>query len=305
MNLLITTDCNLACPYCFAASLRTQGAAREMTLPEINQAVANLNPLQDPVRLMGGEPTLHSRYAEILSSLKTKGFQVVVFTNGICESLRRTAPCLPDRVLVNVNDRDSYASGQRAELRKNLCALGNRAELGYTITRQDFDLGWHRQLILEEGCRPVVRLGLAQPVAGGDNAYLDDQDLPAAHASLALWATRLMADGIRLGMDCGFMRCLFSDQDIEALIRAGTALRFECSPTIDLGPGLQAWRCYAFSNQKGASWSDFPDEVACRDWFTGQDPVLPVQCAACQFLIEGWCQGGCRARVCHQEELLL
>ena len=297
MNLLITTDCNLACDYCFAGSLRQGHVEREMSLPELEQGLSYLDKDQHEVRLMGGEPTLHSQYAEILRSLKRRGYRVVVFTNGTCEQLRQTTPCLPDRVLVNVNDRDTYSAGQRKHIRENLAALGGRVELGYTITMPVFDLGWHCQLILETGCRPVIRLGLAQPVIGGDNVYLADNDLPEAHAAIARWAMRLAPDGIRLGMDCGFMRCLFSDQDIENLIRAGTALRFECSPAVDLGPGLQAWRCYAFSNQIGADWSSFKDEQACRAQFVRQDIALPQRCTDCQHWQSGWCQGGCRARV--------
>ena len=72
MNLLITTDCNLACDYCFAGSLRQGHVEREMSLPELEQGLSYLDKDQHEVRLMGGEPTLHSQYAEILRSLKRR-----------------------------------------------------------------------------------------------------------------------------------------------------------------------------------------------------------------------------------------
>jgi molybdenum cofactor biosynthesis enzyme MoaA len=61
MNLLITADCNLDCPYCFAVSLRKRLGGKEMTLPELETVLTAMGPERSPVRLMGGEPTLHSK----------------------------------------------------------------------------------------------------------------------------------------------------------------------------------------------------------------------------------------------------
>ena len=303
MNLLITTVCNLDCPYCFAGSLRKRKGSqqkgmgkREMSRAELDRVVSSLDPEVDPVRLMGGEPTLHSEYPEILRFLKMRGFQVVVFTNGTQSVLHQTAPFLPDRILLNLNARDFYPEFQIQTILENLILLGERVELGYTVTSPDFDLDWIRQLILAQGLQPRIRLGLAQPVLGGDNVYLPDADLPEAHAGVARWAKHLAGDGIRLSLDCGFMRCHFSEAELNDLIRAGTALRFDCSPAVDVGPGLETWRCYAFTQQKGLDGSDFKGEKACKEWFAQQEIMINPACTHCQHLRSGWCQGGCRAR---------
>lgn len=303
MNLLITTACNLNCPYCFAGSLRkrkgrqqSEMGRHEMTRAELERIVSSLDPEVDPARLMGGEPTLHSEYPEFLRFLKMRGFQVVVFTNGTQPVLRQTAPYLPDRILLNLNDRDFYTEFQIMTILENIALLGERVELGYTITRPDFALDWHRQLILAQGLQPMIRLGLAQPVLGGDNVYLPDADLAEAHAGVAHWAKHLAEDGIRLSLDCGFMRCHFSEAALEDLIRAGTAPRFACSPAVDVGPGLETWRCYAFSQQKGFDWSDFGNDKTCTEWFAQQEMVFDSACTQCQHFKSGWCQGGCRAR---------
>jgi hypothetical protein len=303
LNLLITTACNLDCSYCFARSLQVHQASQqdrqvyhEMTCAELDKVVSSLDPKKDPVRLMGGEPTLHSKYPEILRCLKSRGFQVWVYTNGIQAALRQMAPLLPDRILLNLNDRSFYSEEQVKDIRENLAYLGERVALGHTINQPDFDLEWHRRLILAEGLQPMIRLGLAQPVIGGDNDYLPDADLPAAHAAVARWAKRLARDGIRLGMDCGFMRCHFSEADLEGLIRAGASLRFECRPVVDVGPGLETWRCYAFAHQEGLNWADFEGEAACREWFARRETNLSQACSQCQHHLNGWCQGGCRAR---------
>lgn len=266
-----------------------------MTLSEVETVLAVLDPERDEVRLMGGEPTLHSKYPQILNLIKGKGYQVVVFTNGLSSKLRRTLD-LPDRILLNLNDWSDYTFAQRNAIRLNLSHLNGLISLGYTIQQPAFDLSMHRRLILEKNLQPMIRLGFAQPVLGGDNIYLPDDDLPAAHQAVVKWAKNLAADGIRLSMDCGFMRCLFDDADIEALVRARTVLNFDCSPTLDVGPGLKVWRCFAFTDRPGVGWDEFehPDKI--QAWFINQDSRRDVICKDCEFYANGWCRGGCLAR---------
>lgn len=245
-----------------------------MPLAEFEILVSTLTPGKDPVRLMGGEPTLHSRYSEIIRMLKSQNFDVVVFTNGLNKVLRTTSPCLPDRILVNVNDWEMYSRSQRAAIRENLAFFGARAGLGYTILKPQFDLSIHRALILENHLQPVLRLGLAQPIVGGDNAYLPDSALPGVHNQVVTWAQTLGNDGIRISFDCGFMRRYFNDEDIENLVRAHTMLRFGCTPSIDVAPGLRFMRCFAFSELESHSWDEFDNVQHLHDWFLRQDTLL-------------------------------
>lgn len=297
MNILLTTACNLDCAYCFAQLLKGGAGPKEMTLQELEWLLFNrMNPDRDEVRLMGGEPTLHSRYPEALRLATDYGYIVTVFTNGTQAVLRQTAPNLPYQVLLNLNDWSFYTEDQQNEILNNLAALGDKVSLGYTVTRPDFDLSMHRRLIREYGLKPVIRLGLAQPVIDGPNVFLPEEDLAAAHSSIAEWATRLAADGIRLNFDCGFMRCHFNDRQIEQLIRAGTVLRFDCSPALDVGPGLRVWRCFAFSNGPSLDLRKFADLETARKWFERREKYLSPQWEACPRHQSHWCQGGCLAR---------
>lgn len=254
LNLLLTLDCSLNCEYCFAQSLREGKGRHSLSLAELETIVSTLDPARDAIRLMGGEPTLHPQYAQILESLKEQGFWVIVFTNGLQPVLNQTAPCLPDEILLNLNDWEFYSHAQQAAIHGNLEALGSRIGLGFTITQPDFDLSQHSWLIQQYRLRPVIRLGLAQPVVGGHNHYLPDGDLANAHHAVAGWVAKLAREQIRVNLDCGFMRCHFSESEIEALVRAGTVLNFHCEPTVDIGPGLRVWRCFAFSGGAGISW---------------------------------------------------
>jgi radical SAM protein with 4Fe4S-binding SPASM domain len=302
VNILLTTDCSLDCNYCFARALRNGRAAQELTLVEFETILDSLDPRRDWVRLMGGEPTLHSKYPEVVRIARERGFRTAVFTNGLQEVLRTTHPYLPDQVLLNLNDWTTYTGTQQEAIRANLSALGRCTSLAYTILEPDFNLDMHRRLIMEASLHPLIRLGLAQPVIGGDNAYLKNTDLPAAHKSLVRWARILSADGIRLSMDCGFMRCEFSDADIEVLVRAGTVLNFDCSPTLDVGPGLRVWRCYTFSSGPGIAWAEFKSVEQMQDWFMMRDLKQGNACENCEYENQGWCRGGCLARRIEQAD---
>ncbi len=296
VNLLLTMACGLDCPYCFAAADPASPLFLEMTLDEVGQVVSRLTPATDQVRLLGGEPTLHSRYPEILGFLKAGGFQVVVFTNGLQPVLRSTVPIWPDRILLNLNAESFYQSDQLVQIRKNLSTLSDRTSLAFNIFEPDFDLTFHRSLIQAFDLLPIIRLGIAQPILGGSNVFLPDSDMAAAHQSVVRWARLLARDGIRLHLDCGFVRCLFTDADLEVLVRAGTVLNFQCAPVMDVTPGLKVWRCYAFSGQESVSWYDFEDLNEIRTWFERSFRALSPGCEVCGSYQRGWCRGGCLSR---------
>lgn len=293
MNILLTLDCHLNCTYCFAGLRRS---TEVMSFSELELLAGQMDPKQEAVRLMGGEPTLHPQYDAIVKKLKDQRFRVVVFTNGLNPVLHQTAPWLPDEILLNLNPWGSYSPAQRQSIEANLAALGRRVRLGVTIQSPDFDLSDHRHLIEKFGLNPVIRLGLAQPVIGGDNHYLPDEDLAAAHQALVYWAEELAKDQIRLGMDCGFMRCHFSEADIETLIRSGAGLRFTCAPTVDVGPGLSWWRCFAFSGSPPQNWDTTLRQKDIAQAASRRQPEPTSECRDCVHHESGWCDGGCLAR---------
>ncbi len=92
------------------------------------------------------------------------------------------------------------------------------------------------------------------------------------------------------------MRCQYNETDIEALVRAGTVLNFDCSPTLDIGPGLKVWRCFAFSNNPGVSWSEFETLEESLAWFEADNLETDAECGDCEYYLKSWCRGGCLAR---------
>ena len=82
-NILITNYCNQKCSFCFANKLMSQGKEKEMTLEKYIKLLAYLerNGI-NKVFLMGGEPTIHSKFKEIIEVTLKKGFEIEIFTNA-------------------------------------------------------------------------------------------------------------------------------------------------------------------------------------------------------------------------------
>ncbi len=160
------------------------------------------------VRLIGGEPTLHPRFPELIR--RAQGRRIVVFTNGLIPE--RALACLeglPENectVLLNMNATRRPDGPSAAEWRHRsavACRLGARAKLGFTIFRVDFDLDPLFRLVTEAGTQRGIRLGLAQPILGGGNEYLHPKQYPAVGRRIAGFAERGARSGASLELDCG------------------------------------------------------------------------------------------------------
>ena len=81
----ITDRCNLACPICYAES--SPARPTERSLPEIERmldAIVRNEKEPDVVQISGGEPTIHSRFFEILDMAKARPIKhLMVNTNGV------------------------------------------------------------------------------------------------------------------------------------------------------------------------------------------------------------------------------
>lgn len=85
IRLLITENCNANCPNCFNKDYRTK---RDM---DYSQCISLLSYLSKSglkkVKLMGGEPTVHPFFSDILKFAQSKFDSVIIFTNAINDEI--------------------------------------------------------------------------------------------------------------------------------------------------------------------------------------------------------------------------
>ncbi|MFI7524432.1 radical SAM protein [Nocardia salmonicida] len=94
--LYITEKCPLRCKHCYMGD--RLDLERKMTPAYVEQVLeaVRITGGQYKVYLLGGEPTTHPQFDEILDVCKRQGFKAVLTTNGLIPN--RTWPVLDDRI---------------------------------------------------------------------------------------------------------------------------------------------------------------------------------------------------------------
>ncbi|HBA84551.1 MAG TPA: hypothetical protein DCZ95_10695 [Verrucomicrobia bacterium] len=306
-NILLTNYCNRSCPYCFAkeqVALGTSTPRWEMSLAEYETILGYLRPGRDSVALLGGEPTLHRHFAQLVKLALDRRYSVKIFTNGTNPRLREVVDLSPSsalRIIVNLNPPDQYTKTEWTEIVANGRAFGDRARLSFNIYTPGFEWDYLRRTIQETGLGKSIRIGITQPIQGEKNVYLKDADLRSVAARLVEMAVDLAKDGIVIGFDCGFQRCLFTPDELATLVECGAELLFVCKPILDIGPDLKVWRCFPFSGAHSVTLTQFSslEEISRHFLERWQEPQARgslKSCVQCRPFADGVCSGGCMSR---------
>lgn len=306
-NLSISTVCNLQCVYCFTSDYQETTASERHFMP-LEDFDARLDFLDrsgiDELRLLGGEPTLHPDFVELVRRGRLRGKTITLFTNGLMPDA--VLDCLaelpvPDCfVLMNINapeeNRPHHLARQRAALKR----LGPRAMPGFNIHRPDFKLDFLFDLIEETGCKPTIRLGLAHPCLSGSNHFIHPKQYRFIAQQLAYFAEDAAHHGINFDFDCGFVPCMFAPEELDRLETLGTRLGWHCNPILDVDIDGNVFQCYPLAQLGSLPLTPETDAAALRQEFERRTGVyrqvgIFQECAVCPARTAGTCKGGCLA----------
>ena len=306
-NLLLTNICNRKCPYCFALGQIEAGTTKanwEMSWDELKTITGYLDPRNDVVALLGGEPTLHSDFQAIVKWILDQGFKIKIFTNGCTSKLRTIHDYCREgfiSIILNLNMPDTYNKEEWRQIEKNCQTFGQEIALSYNIFEPNFTWQHTKDAIVDWNLSRNIRIGLTQPIKGINNAFLSEKDFPVACSRLVEMAEDFAEMGVSLGFDCGFRPCAFTADQLATLAECGTKFCFACSPVIDIGPDLMVWRCFPFSVDQGVKLTDFASMRELEVYFTTKWQNLQVKgntdsCSTCNNLEISSCAGGCLSR---------
>jgi radical SAM protein with 4Fe4S-binding SPASM domain len=307
-NIIVTNVCNLDCAYCFAGELRQTAQAAHFIPLETFQARLDFLARSgiDAVRLIGGEPSLHPHFPELLALAQSAQKPITIFSHGLLsERVLACLESLPEEqctVLVNMNatrNAQGVTEAEQKARRAVLIRLGRRAMLGFTIFSPNFSLDFLLPLIAETGCRKSIRLGLAHPSVSAQNAYLHPKQYPLVGQKIARFAEKAAEWGIRLEFDCGFVRCMFSPADFETLQQAGADIGWRCNPVLDVGLDERVYHCFPLTKVQ----TQLDDGVLAADLradLLEQTRLhrlagIYKECSTCPFKQNAECTGGCLA----------
>lgn len=305
-NLSITSQCNRHCAYCFAQSALASYAQDHAVMPlkVFDRALdflvrSGLN----EVRLLGGEPTLHPKFNELIDRVISRGLHVALFTGGLINQriLDRLALIEPERLSVLVNvivpvGGDPAASRRQEETYRR---LGKRVILGMNIPFPGIELRFLLDLIDRYGLRRHIRLGLAHPAVGGQNQYLHHRHYPEVGRRAFEFGLEARGRDVVIDWDCGWVPCMFPDGALQELgLMRDIGLR--CNPILDVLVDGRVIACYPLGalgeellpETEDAAWlrSRFSARLAGNSGF-----FLFKQCAECHWRASSACTGGCKA----------
>lgn len=262
-NILITNYCNQNCDFCFAKrEMNKHRLNREMKISDFKQILLKMKRVKkgiDTVKLLGGEPTLHSQFDEIVE-LSLKYFpHLQIFTNGIFSEekvglLIKYSP----RIKLTLNIMTpSFLSNERvrAVILDNITRLSAKTNVTLSITMNPHT-NWAMLLsnIPREVIKSVnIRIGIANPILDDKNFY-SFTDFPKIGNKLYSLVKYIRRYGSkkRISLNCGFTRCMIGDKQYEYLKNEAIFSGWGCfgkDSIADISTNLYVFHCFSLSEK--------------------------------------------------------
>jgi MoaA/NifB/PqqE/SkfB family radical SAM enzyme len=303
-NLSITETCNRSCSFCFAAnSMKSAAPGSAMSVEQFEQGLDLLQ--RSGIReapLLGGEPTIHPQFAELVDRVLARGMRLLLLSGGLIPNtaLDRLARIAADDVLVMINvamPGESTAAEVRRQ-REVFERLRQRAMPGLNIHSPAPDLDYLIELIEQHGLARSVRLGLTHPILEGGNVFLHTRYFDEVGRRVAEFAFRAREREITIEFDCGWVPCMFPEGALRELGIAPQQVGLRCNPILDVLPDGQVISCYPLGDFHRERMLPADDVISLRRRFNEKlAPLRPLgifrKCAGCDFRARGECVGGC------------
>ena len=318
-NILLTQRCVRSCPYCFAQKYMDGQAGKDTLSWEDLIYIADLfqNSNEWHMSLLGGEPTLHEQFVEMVLYLVSRNFHVSVFTSGVMSKKKLEQAkssftnCIKEQRLsfiCNVNNPKDTEDSELKTVRAFLDAFSDATALSFNIYKDEFDMQFLIDHINRHKLRRYIRLGLAHPIPGADNMYIRKENFRSMADRLASYISLLQEEKISAGFDCGFPSCIFTNEQLGGFFRLSNsesnAIKFACSSAIDIGPDMSIWNCFPLSNVSRRSLFEFDSLKEVREYYGGFakdvrkiSPGIFPECKDCPHVDTVQCRGGCLAHI--------
>jgi MoaA/NifB/PqqE/SkfB family radical SAM enzyme len=301
-NLSITNVCNKKCVYCFANDTRNEFGKTYIDTETYEKALGYLERSGiRQARILGGEPTLHPKFISFVSKALEKGFDIMLFTNGLMsKKILDYLSSIPKKrisVLLNTihpDENNPQGVKRQKEVMKN---LGNVLIPGVNIYSAKQDLDYLLEYVVKYKLRKEIRIGISHSVMSQNNVFLHPKDYHKIGNQLVKFKIKAQKIGIELGFDCGFVPCMFPGEHFDLLSKelkkAGTC----CHPIIDMLTDGSFISCYPLNNFLKIK---IDDKIVAKDLIdTFEEALQPYKevgifpyCRSCP-LFNKRCNGGC------------
>lgn len=295
MNVLLTDVCNRKCSFCFADSPSDPSVVKYMSLENLRYVLSFLKKSDiHEFRCIGGEPTLHPKFIDMLNEVVSQNFSIFLFTNGVVSKhktdyIYSLASINRLRLLCNVSICDKDTKGQLQQREYFFEKLAKYTMLSVTIDRPDFTYTHIIDLLRNYPFSRTIRVGVAHPVYKGNTSFLKKGSFLDFKKAYKIFEETLRSADIHIKLDCGMPACLNTDPMFT---------RSVCLPIVDVGVDLMTWSCFPLRHMNPRHLSTFENHLdACRYFNNKIRPLdnIPLypECRECA--IRNVCNQGCKA----------
>lgn len=318
ISLIINSKCNQKCKYCFAYDTLHDNN-NIMSLDTIRQVIdfqlkANDPMLKYSIGIVGGEPTLHPQFQDIIDILTnhyhTNHICSVIFTNGTRLHEYDIDNDAGIRGLINVNHPDMVGAGSYNNtfhsIRKYiynkenpLFTIGTNIYPGLTDYSFIFDIAKQNN-ISEIRAAVVCPDGEFKNLRNNREEYFEKSIKP-----FIAFCEQAIKNDVKINMDCcKIPACYFTEaqKDIvkkACIIYSCISGHFEpvCLPHIDIHPDLSVTHC--FIRPENIYMNDFETPDLLNNYIYN-NWIIPMRkgmkygrCASCSSFEYNTCIGGC------------
>lgn len=313
MNITLTYFCNQKCPYCFAIDAMSIAAntqdGREMSIENLNKVMDFMKRSGvSRFNMIGGEPTLHSRFEEVYDIISDNGFSVMIFSNGVIDKHKVEFLSKKDNlvsILLNIRQPEEYSAKDWEKILYTCSRLNKAVTLSYRVYKMDFDPGFLFDLIDEYRLKRLINWAIACPSLVRNNVYVRLEDHERAIERMVKFSAVSKKRNINWYTDSGFILCAFSNGKLEALRQnVGFIPETNCYPAIEVAPDLRVFRCFGLASKSRPQLelTDFNNLSEVERYFFAKS--LPFKriggmdnCFKCEHLISQKCGGGCMVHI--------
>lgn len=333
-NIMLTDSCNLHCPYCFANEF-VNHSANEISIENLKKAMDFIATARDErLGLIGGEPTLHSKFKEILQMIiaDDRFSNVILYTNGVKLDEFVSELTHPKfHILWNCNNPTDMGKAEfermcdNLELYINKFYMKDKITLGINIYQENFEYQYLLKLLKKYDFNRV-RMSIVVPNTAGKRSFDVKGYFRSVKPKFKDFVYTMLANDILPHYDCNKMpACLLTAEEIEAFKqmldqknkeRARSKLppiqlpytdsaiyteEVHCSPVIDIRQDLTAIRCFGLSDCTKVKITDFKCLADLRNYYLNEIDAYAYKlgishgCMNCYRRITLKCTGGCLA----------